>query len=451
MLLPLLLALVARLAAAATGGSYALVADAGSTGTRMYLFYVNMSGDGKVQITDLGKGPALSSFKETPEKAADAVRPQLVKAKDHIPEAMHGSVPVSVFATAGMRLVSQEAQDAIYGGLKTSLLQGDFPFNRDRLHARTISGREEGIFALIAANYLAKNLHASLEVAGKSLMGVLDLGGSSTQVATPPSLDMGEHLAPKLGSGHTFVRSFLKLGMERMRQRTFQSFVDAAPAALRERRAVSNPCSFYGYTEKEEAWRGTGHAAACEEAVAAVLAAEKESCAAATAAAAAENATPECLGASPVPTPHGPTSTVRFFLISGYMYVTDFARWWLDQPGVRSSSLQVLQEPGAFSTPSIAELREAAAVLCAEPWEGISAAALDPARKHHFTGAHKVPHRCFEINYIAALLSVGYGFGPDEKIFRIVEDIDGREIEWTLGAFLHSLTSEGSDSAAQEL
>lgn len=410
-----------------------------------------MSGDGKVQITDMGKGPALSSFKDAPAKAADAVRPQLLKAKEQIPQAAHASVSVSVFATAGMRLVAQEVQSAICDGLKGGLLQEDFPFNRDRLRARTISGREEGIFALIAANYLAKNIHASLEVAGETLMGVLDLGGSSTQVAAPPSLQSGEHLASKLGTEHTFVRSFLKLGMERMRQRTFQSFLDAAPAALRERRAVANPCSFYGFREDGEAWRGTGHAAMCEEAIAALLSEDKKSCVASVGAAAAGDAAPECLGDSPVPTPHGPASTARFFLISGYLYVTDFARWWLEQPGVRTSSLQVLREPGAFATPSIAELREAAAVVCAEPWDGLSAAALDPARKHRFTGTHKVPHRCFELNYIVALLSVGYGFGPTEKLFRIVEDIDGGEIEWTLGAFLHSLASEGSDPAAQEL
>eukprot|EP00419_Tripos_fusus_P047804 CAMPEP_0172830524 /NCGR_PEP_ID=MMETSP1075-20121228/22316_1 /TAXON_ID=2916 /ORGANISM="Ceratium fusus, Strain PA161109" /LENGTH=448 /DNA_ID=CAMNT_0013672837 /DNA_START=1 /DNA_END=1343 /DNA_ORIENTATION=+ len=418
-------------------GIYALVADAGSTGTRMYLFHMSFSSDdtqGDVKIVDVGKGPALSSFQDSPKRASEAVASQLIKAKDQIPETFHKSVTVSVFATAGMRLLPVNVADAIYDGLKTGLLTADFPFNAGKLQARTISGREEGIFALIAANYLAKTIHASLHGAGNALMGVLDLGGSSTQVAAPPSLGAGELLSHKLGSDHTFVRSFLKLGMERMRSRTFQSFVDAAPVTVRERRAVPNPCAFYGYSEGEEKWRGVGHASSCEQALVELLAQDKAECTASHNNASDANGSStvtDCLGGGPVLTPSGPKSSARFFLISGFLYVTDFARWWLEQPGVRTKSLTVLSEPGAFSSPTVAELREVAHVLCAASWGDIADAANNEAVAHRFTKQPKVPHRCFELNYIIALLSEGYGFGPHERIFRIVEDVGGGEIEWT--------------------
>mmetsp|Transcript_31567 Transcript_31567/g.71153 ORF Transcript_31567/g.71153 Transcript_31567/m.71153 type:complete len:478 (+) Transcript_31567:70-1503(+) len=438
----------------ARGSTLALIADAGSTGTRVYLFRLDASGSSedeapKVQITDLGKGPALSSFQDKPQEAAMAVQPQLEKAKELIPEALRASVPVSVFATAGMRLVAEDAQQAIYRGLREGLLNGPetFVFDAERLQAHTISGREEGVFALVAANYLARHLGASLHSASGDLMGVLDLGGSSTQVAVPPSLNAGEPLVPKLGREHTFVRSFLKLGMERMRQRTYQRFVDAASESLRKGRAVPNPCSFYGYSEADDVWRGIGDAASCEEAIAATLEEEKASCSADASAAPAA----ECFGAAPVPLPKAPAATAsRFFLISGYLYVTDFARWFLDLPGTKKEALQVPQAPGAFSTPTISELREAAVALCAEPWESLSASASDPNSRHRFTGAKKIPHRCFELNYIAALLSVGYGFNVNERLFRIVEDVDGGEIEWTLGAFLHGI-APGGGAAAEEL
>jgi len=421
--------------AEASAGSYALVADAGSTGTRVYLFH--LPAGGKVDIQDMGKGPALSSFQAAPENAHQAVAPQLEKAKGLIPEGVRGAVPVSVFATAGMRLVSPSAQDAIYQGLTKGLLAaaGGFAFDAARLQARTISGREEGIFALVAANYLAKNLHTSLKAATGSFMGVLDLGGSSTQIAVPPTLASGESLSAKLGEEHTFVRSFLNLGMEHMRQRTFQRFVDRASVTARSRRAAPNPCSYYGYSEAEEAWRGTGEASACEAAVVAVLEDERRTCASD----AAKTAASECLSASPVAVPAGGKGEPRFFLISGYMYVTDFAGWLLKQPGVLPEGFQGQERP--FERPTIQELREAAAVLCAEPWASLNALASDPARKHKFTGAKKVPHRCFELNYIVALLSVGYGLPAEERLFHIVDDIDGGEIEWTLGAFLHGLNS----------
>jgi len=425
----------------AASSRYALIADAGSTSTRVYLFHLYSDGTdpAKVQISDVGKGPALSSFHENPSQAANAVRPQLEKAAGLIPEEMRAAVPVSVFATAGMRLVPLKEQEAIYAGLSQGLLQSNYTFARDQFHARTISGREEGIFALIAANYLANRLYLTLESAASPLMGVLDLGGSSTQVAHPPDISVGESLVPKLGEDHTFVRSFLKLGMEKMRQRTYSGYVEEAHPVVRAKRAVPNPCSFYGYSEPEEPWRGTGEASKCEESIAALLKAEQEGCE-------AQATSDVCLRSDMIPEQAATSSTsTRFFLISGYLYVTDFVRWWLEQPGVRTDEFEVLRGPDAFTTPTIAELRAAATVLCAENWERLTSIASDPTRRHKFTKDHKVPHRCFEVNYINALLSTGYGFGENERIFKIVEDIDGSEIEWTLGAFLHDLASPGSN------
>lgn len=124
-------------AGSSTLSPYALVADAGSTGTRVYLFHLDESAPGapNVEITDMGKGPALSTFQDTPQQAAAAVTAQLAKAKALIPESQHASVPVSIFATAGMRLVDLKKAEAIYSGLRTSLLDGDFPFKRDGLQA----------------------------------------------------------------------------------------------------------------------------------------------------------------------------------------------------------------------------------------------------------------------------------------------------------------------------
>ncbi|CAE8675316.1 unnamed protein product, partial [Polarella glacialis] len=107
------LLLLATPFSAAANGSFALIADAGSTGTRVYLFSLP-EGEKQVKIHDMGKGPALSSFQDAPEFAAQSVRKQLLEAKELIPVDLHATVPVSVFATAGMRLVPKEKQEAIY-------------------------------------------------------------------------------------------------------------------------------------------------------------------------------------------------------------------------------------------------------------------------------------------------------------------------------------------------
>jgi Golgi nucleoside diphosphatase len=97
-----------------------------------------------------------------------------------------------------------------------------------------------------------------------------------------------------------------------------------------------------------------------------------------------------------------------------------------------------------MASPTVSEIRAAAIAVCAEPWGNLDAVANHPDRKHKFTGPVKVPHRCFELNYIAALLSVGYGFGKDERIFHVVDEIGGEEVEWTLGAFLHGIVARDS-------
>jgi len=341
--------------------------------------------------------------------------------------------------------VPHKTQQNIYRGLVGGLTADSDAVLLGPVEARTISGREEGIFALLAANYLAKHVSASMQVKTGQLMGVLDLGGSSTQAASPPVAGAGEVLASKLGEGETFVKSFLKLGMERMRQRTFASFVETAEESVKSTKAVPNPCSFEGYSEEGELWQGKGDASLCEDAIAKLLQKDQSACDIGE----ADLKVSDCLSSEPLKVPTG--AGEKFFLISGYLYVTDFARWWLTQSDAAPTSLQADSLEKTFQTPTIAEIREAARVLCKASWTQLLAAAGDEARKHRFTGAKKIPHRCFEANYVAALLSTGYGFSDNQRSFRVVEDIDGGEIEWTLGAFLHNFASRDSLNGSERL
>lgn len=295
---------------------------------------------------------------------------------------------------------------------------------------------------MLAANFLSERLQVSLHAKG-DLIGVLDLGGSSTQIAVPPDVGFGANLGEKLGEGQgAFSRSFLSLGMERMRQRTYESFLNSSTRPALARRTVANPCAFFGYSEEGEPWRGTGDSTQCEHAIKNILDAERSACLArASESLAAGNQVPHCLPNGPAPLPSGAGAADeehRFLLISGFLYVTDFARWWLARPGsVPESSSSSLRDAGTFARPTVVELREAAQLLCAEAWSDVAAVAYEASTKHSFTPPHKVPHRCFEANYVVSLLSHAYGFDEGARLFRVVADVNGNEIEWTLGAFLH--------------
>lgn len=428
---------------------YTLVADAGSTGTRMYLFHLQgEDGKEKLEVSDLGKGPALSSFQDNPTNAASAVSKQMDKAKTMIPESQWNEVPVMIFATAGMRLVDRNKAQAVYEELSSGLIDSNYPFDRESFQAKTISGREEGVFAFVAANYLSDRIGADLHVRSQDLMGVLDLGGSSTQIAMPPSARIGDLIQPSLRDGQMYVKSFLSLGMERMRQMTFQTTVDEAHWAQRAKAGVPNPCAFVDYSEAGEPWRGTGDAVQCQRVIAAVLGRETGHCRQLK----SENIeNPACLPMELLPSAHAAAfaSVPRFFLISGYVFVVDFARWWLQHPGVLpkdSSSmlpderdvLDVLAKDTTYSNPTLKELRAAAAVLCTGLWANVSTAASNPSSRHKFTNDKKAAHRCFELNYIICLLSIGYGFPENSRPFQYVDSIGGRDVEWSLGAFLLS-------------
>jgi len=406
------------------------------------------SGETKLDISDLGKGPPLSSFQDNPDDAAATVRKQVEKARGLIPRSLHSAVPVLIFATAGMRLVQAQKARAVYEGLRVGVLDGDFPFDRKAYQARTISGREEGVYAFLAANYLAQRIGLDLKVRNQNLMGVLDLGGSSTQIAVPPKVREGSPIAASLGEAHMYVRSFLSLGMERMRQLTFQTLFQEAHWALRGGARVPNPCAFDGYIESGELWRGTGDAAQCQKVVATVLRREATLC---------RGSEPRSLRRSSClpmglvrPAMDAASAAVpRFFLISGFVFVADFTRWWLEHPGVlpkpsedlladEREILSALGNATAFTSPTIAELKAAVAVLCASPWSNVSNSAANPSTRHRYSPISKVPHRCFELNYIITLLSHGYGFPEGSRPFQFVDAIAGREVEWTLGAFLIS-------------
>eukprot|EP00929_Paragymnodinium_shiwhaense_P092377 TRINITY_DN52258_c0_g1_i1.p1 TRINITY_DN52258_c0_g1~~TRINITY_DN52258_c0_g1_i1.p1 ORF type:complete len:329 (-),score=54.16 TRINITY_DN52258_c0_g1_i1:514-1500(-) len=272
----------------------------------------------------------------------------------------------------------------------------------------------------------------------------MDLGGSSTQIAVPPLVRSGGSLVDVLDETHTYVRSFLSFGMERMRQHTFATFQKEAHLATRARHAVANPCAFFGQTNEEEKWRGTGDARGCQLAIQKVIVADTESCRSRPR---AEKAECMPMGGVSATTP-SKSGTPRFFLISGFMFVTDCARWWLERPDVRAS-LVLSEEDSAdakavkavtedatvgatFHSPTVSELRAAAAALCAEPWP------LESSTPHKFTSPQKLAHRCFELNYIIVLLSIGYGFKDDDRAFKIVDQIEGKDVEWSLGSFIYS-------------
>src|SRR4051812_6361920 len=94
---------------------YALIIDAGSTGSRIHVYRFNNCGstpeledEGFFQTEPKKGGSGLSSFKDDHEGAAKSLDVLMEEAMKRVPENMKACTPIAVKATAGLRLLGEE-------------------------------------------------------------------------------------------------------------------------------------------------------------------------------------------------------------------------------------------------------------------------------------------------------------------------------------------------------
>jgi len=248
---------------------FAIVLDAGSSGTRAYLYsWPEHSGDRHelLKISPLLQdgepmvkkaSPGLSSMGETPDNAFEYLRPLLTFASNNIPKEKHKETPLYILATAGMRLLEKEKQDAVLANVRKGIRE-NFEFYFPEGHLEIISGKQEGIYQWLSINYvLGKFQHAehlgkdeelvAVEPSGHEnsenlvfrprTVGALDMGGASMQAAMEittnlqlegmPDKDKAQVAEINLGcqehdTEHTyriFVTTFLGYGANEARAR----------------------------------------------------------------------------------------------------------------------------------------------------------------------------------------------------------------------------------------
>ncbi|KAH9480837.1 putative guanosine-diphosphatase [Psilocybe cubensis] len=237
---------------------YALMIDAGSTGSRIHVYKFNNCGPSPEYEYETFKmtQPGLSSYKDDPEEAARSLDVLLDEALRVVPLSLRKCTPVAVKATAGLRLLPGSKSADILHAIEKRL-RAQYPFQLAAKDGVVImDGKDEGVYAWITANYLLGTIKAD---APKDMTthAVLDLGGASTQIVFEPvftspdkRLEEGEHKYELKFGGRThtlYQHSYLGYGLMRARMHVhslvnFMASIRTPSEKEKKEKIIGNPC-----------------------------------------------------------------------------------------------------------------------------------------------------------------------------------------------------------------
>jgi len=420
---------LAGLAGGSASGEYFAVCDAGSTGTRLYVFLLDAEGGKAKSVFVKKRKPGLSSYRANPDDAVPPLLELLKEGAATIPEERRAKVPLLIYGTAGMRLLPAGEQSLIWSTLHAQLAGAkDFPFDQGAFQARTVSGDEEGLWAVLATNFLMGRMGHDLLSHGQGKpLGLMDLGGSSTQIGIPSPVAAEKGI--NFSSG-VLVKSYLGFGMTHIKHKVRSKF------------GSDLSCYMPGSQTKEEGpLQGDrfGDAPNCRKLIADLLQQESTSCLAESQSA--------CLGdlKGNQESSRAIEGDVDFYGVSGLTYVMDFVRWWLQNSEQKHPFLDT------YPKPTLNELQSAVDLMCSGQYQRIKDWTDQKSMRHQFTDYDNLPFRCFQANYILVLLGEVYGFAKDSRKVTFALEVDGEDLEWPLGALLHGRSQPGQAEATGEL
>lgn len=163
---------------------YAVVLDAGSTGSRVlaFTFYENPLTKNLMLVDEIWEEvkPGLSTFAENPVEGGASIQKLINKALTVVPESHRERTPVTLKATAGLRLLPLHQSEALISEVETVLANSGF-INKG---VEIMSELHEGLYGWVTVNYLLDQM-SNLR---KSYVA-LDLGGGSTQITFSPKYE----------------------------------------------------------------------------------------------------------------------------------------------------------------------------------------------------------------------------------------------------------------------
>ena len=392
----------AHVSLAANQTKYVILFDAGSSGTRMKIYQFLASGP-SLQFSDVNQfypspheeEPGIADLSKDPSQVEAYMMPLLESAKKTIPQDKHTATPIFLLATAGMRLLPEDQQNAILDEVRTlfnNKTKCPFLFEDDN-DARIISGESEGIYAWVTVNFLSGVFGSN-----KTSYGSLDLGGASHQTSFALS-KKNPHVVVINVSGRNFsifARSFLGYGLDKVREKYLSSIVQKAECAGNPDCIVKSPCHNEGfeaplkYDDQERVFEGTAQVGLCRQIIRELFfcrnPADLQQC----------------------PFSDQPKLRGKFYAMSGIYYVL--------------SGIGAVCGDCENNLVAPTKISRVSRKFCGRDYSEIND---NPFAKNN----------CFGSNYIYELLTAGYKLPPKKKI-AVTGSLRGFDLGWSLGAVL---------------
>ncbi|KAF2851341.1 hypothetical protein T440DRAFT_61154 [Plenodomus tracheiphilus IPT5] len=424
---------------------YALMIDAGSTGSRIHVYKFNNCGPSPELESEVFEqtpkkegGSGLSAYGDDAEGAAKSLDVLMDVAIKSVPPEYQSCSPIAVKATAGLRKLGEEKSNNTLAAVRHRL-DTAYPFplvSEARNGVEVMPGEMEGVYAWITVNYLLGHIGGPDK---NPTAAVLDLGGGSTQIIFEPTFPDTPRggLPTKLADGDhkyslnfgnrnfdLYQHSYLGYGLMEARNNLHATLVDslyqnqATPQSTEFLKSpIVNPCIAPGMSREVVVSLPPNHP----------------------------------LGTSVTVTMNGPKTPsptqcrgwiektlhkddeckiapCAFRGVHQPPFEQTFAREAIYLLSYFYDRTQDLGMPESFT---LRELMNLADKVCggAESWDVFTTV---PKAVEELKGR---PEWCLDLNFQYELLRSGYGM-PIEREVKIAKKIKGNELGWCLGASL---------------
>ncbi|KAH8812059.1 guanosine-diphosphatase-like protein [Xylogone sp. PMI_703] len=428
---------------------YALMIDAGSTGSRIHVYKFNNCGptpeleNEEFKMTEKKpEGSGLSSYKSDAEGAAKSLDVLMDVAMNTVPDKFKACTPVAVKATAGLRLLGPEMSDKILEAVRHRL-ETVYPFpvvSRENKGVAIMDGSDEGVYAWITTNYLLGKIGTPDD---SPTAAVFDLGGGSTQIVFEPTFKGASHggMPEKLAEGdhryelnfggrkfELYQHSHLGYGLMSAREAIHRQFFQDIESMHEDdyswtKSAVVNPCIAPGMTRAVNVTLPKDHPygkvallnmtgpsspspAQCRKLAEKILYKDAEC-----------KLAPCSFNGIHQPSIERTFATEDIYIFSYFYDRTD-----------------PLGMPESFT---LKELHDLTDQVCGGPSRWDAFENVPDAIKE----LEDRPEWCLDLNFMMALLHTGYEI-PIEREVKIAKKIKGNELGWCLGASLPLLSQE---------